>query len=164
RGMQTDTGIIHSMISLPDPLPNDPDLLKQMLRDAVVGRQADQNTIAQLQEQVSLLRQRLFGRKSEQSTDPNSPQLGRLSEAENLAEASHTRDDEEVGAPAPAKRHGQRKRLPGGRLRVEGMHGLPGEELTPDRGRREQAIGEESSEQPEISPMQIRVIRHIRKV
>lgn len=57
------------MISLPDPLPNDPDLLKQMLRDAVVGRQADQDTIAQLQEQVSLLRQRLFGRKSEQSWD-----------------------------------------------------------------------------------------------
>ena len=44
------------MIPLPDPLPNDPDLLKQMLRDAVVGRRADQDTIAQLQEQVSLLR------------------------------------------------------------------------------------------------------------
>lgn len=113
------------MISLPDPLPNDPDLLKQMLRDAVVGRQADQNTIAQLQEQVSLLRQRLFGRKSEQSTDPNSPQLGMFNEAENLAEASPTAEDEEIVAPEPAKKRGKRKPLPAELPRVEVMHELP---------------------------------------
>ena len=152
------------MISLPDPLPNDPDLLKQMLRDAVVGRQADQNTIAQLQEQVSLLRQRLFGRKSEQSTDPNSPQLGMFNEAENLAEASPTAEDEEIVAPEPAKKRGKRKPLPAELPRVEVMHELPEHELTCDCGCRKQAIGEETSEQLEIIPMQIRVIRHIRKV
>ena len=152
------------MISLPDPLPNDPDLLKQMLRDAVVGRQADQNTIAQLQEQVSLLRQRLFGRKSEQSTDPNSPQLGMFNEAENLAEASPTAEDEEIVAPEPAKKRGKRKPLPAELPRVEVMHELPEHELTCDCGCRKQAIGEETSEQLESIPMQIRVIRHIRKV
>src|SRR5690554_5105305 len=151
------------MISLPDPLPNDPDLLKQMLRDAVVGRQADQNTIAQLQEQVSLLRQRLFGRKSEQSTDPNSPQLGMFNEAENLAEASPTAEDEEIVAPEPAKKRGKRKPLPAELPRVEVMHELPEHELTCDCGCHKQAIGEETSEQLEIIPMQIRVIRHIRR-
>jgi transposase len=36
--------------------------------------------------------------------------------------------------------------------------------LTCDCGCRKQAIGEETSEQLETIPMQIRVIRHIRKV
>src|SRR5690606_5171258 len=106
----------------------------------------------------------LFGRKSEQSTDPNSPQLGMFNEAESLAEASPAAEDEEIVAPEPAKKRGKRKPLPAELPRVEVMHELPEHELTCDCGCRKQAIGEETSEQLEIIPMQIRVILHIRKV
>ncbi len=47
--------------------------------------------------------------------------------------------------------------------RVEVIHELPEHELTCACGCRKQVIGEETSEQLEIIPMQIRVIKHIRK-
>ncbi len=52
----------------------------------VGARQLDQGKIVQLQEQNALLIQRLFGRKSEQTIDPDSPQLEIFNEAESLAE------------------------------------------------------------------------------
>lgn len=141
----------------PDTLPDDPELLKQMLLQM-------QSRVTLLQEQVALLRQRLFGRTSEQSADPNSPQLGMFNEAEGLAEEAPATDDEEVVAPEPAKKRGKRKPLPAELPRIEVVHELPEHELTCDCGCRKQAIGEETSEQLDIIPMQIRVIRHIRRV
>ena len=141
-----------------DTLPDDPVLLKQMLLSA-------QGKVAQLQEQNALLLQRLFGRKSEQTVDPDSPQLPLLNEAEALLEvgpeASADEADEEV--VAPVKRRGKRKPLPAELPRVEVIHELPEHELTCQCGCGKQAIGEETSEQLEIIPMQVRVIRHIRK-
>src|SRR3990167_3469972 len=101
------------MISVPETLPDDPVLLKQLLAQMVSARQLDQGKIIQLQEQNALLIQRLFGRKSEQSVDPDSPQLAMFNEAESLAEpttANSTDDAEEV--VAPIKRRGKRKPLP----------------------------------------------------
>ena len=152
------------MILAPDTLPNDPELLKQMLLEAIDKRQSDQHTIQVLQEQVALLRQRLFGRKSEQSVDPQSPQLAMFNEAESLATEAPAEAEEEIVAPEPVKKRGKRKPLPAELPRVEVIHELPEHELTCDCGCRKQAIGEETSEQLEIIPMQIRVIRHLRKV
>lgn len=70
--------------------------------------------------------------------------------------------DEEVVAPAP--RRGKRKPLSTDLPRIEVIHKLPEHELTCDCGCRKHAIGEETSEQLDIVPMQIRVIKHIRKV
>ena len=57
------------MISLPDDLPDDPVLLKQLLLEALSRQeesaQAYQTHIVDLKEQIKLLRDRLFGRKSE---------------------------------------------------------------------------------------------------
>lgn len=151
------------MISPSESLPNDPNMLKQMLLEALAGRQSDRNTIQLLQEENTLLRQRLFGRKSEQIADPNSPQLGMFNEAETLAEIPVDADEETV-APTSVKKRGKRKPLPATLPRIEVVHELPEQELTCDCGCRKQAIGEETSEQLEIIPMQIRVIKHIRKV
>ncbi|MFZ3202724.1 MAG: transposase, partial [Pseudomonas sp.] len=101
------------MISMPETLPDDPVLLKQLLAQMVSAREFDQGKIIQLQEQNALLIQRLYGRKSEQSVDPDSPQLAVFNEAESLAEpatADSTDDAEEV--VAPIKRRGKRKPLP----------------------------------------------------
>lgn len=137
------------MILAPDTLPNDPELLKQMLVQM-------QSRVSLLQEENTLLRQRLFGRKSEQSVDPQSPQLAMFNEAESLAVEAPAEADEEVVAPEPAKKRGKRKPLPAELPRVEIIHELPEHELTCDCGCRKQAIGEETSEQLEIIPMQIR--------
>ncbi|MEE4310218.1 IS66 family transposase, partial [Pseudomonas alliivorans] len=53
------------MISLPDDLPDDPVLLKQLLLEALnrqeESAQAYQTHIVDLKEQIKLLRDRLFG-------------------------------------------------------------------------------------------------------
>ena len=50
---------------MPDSLPDDPVLLKQMLVQMLGERQVDKGQIVDLKEQIKLLRDRLFGRKSE---------------------------------------------------------------------------------------------------
>ena len=67
--------------------------------------------------------------------------------------------DEEV--VAPTKRRGKRKPLPADLPRIEIIHELPEHELACGCGCRKHTIGEEVSEQLEIVPMQIRVIRHV---
>ena len=150
---------------MPETLPDDPFLLKQLLAQMVSARQLDQGKIIQLQEQNALLLQRLFGRKSEQSADPDSPQLEFFNEAENLTDTAPeaVADDVEEEVVAPVKRRGKRKSLPAKLPRVEVVHELPEHELTCECGCRKQVIGEETSEQLEIIPMQVRVIKHIRK-
>ncbi|CAM5255940.1 hypothetical protein SSTU70S_04407 [Stutzerimonas stutzeri] len=61
------------------------------------------------------------------------------------------------------KRRGKRRPLPAELPRIEVLHELPEHELTCVCGCRKHVIGEDTSEQLEIVPMQIRVIRHIRK-
>lgn len=140
-----------------DSLPDDPVLLKAL--------------ILQLQEQVSLLRHKLFSPKSERSAeDVDSPQLAMFNEAEELVEEpacvaeSDGKKTEAEDVVAPVKRRGKRKPLPAELPRVEVIHELPEHELTCACGCRKQAIGEETSEQLEIIPMQVRVIKHIRKI
>ena len=140
---------------MPDTLPDDPAVLKQLIAQM-------QSKVVHLEEQNALLRQRLFGRKSEQTTDPATPQLALFNEAESVAEPVAEDVDEE--AVAPTKRRGKRKPLPADLPRIEVIHELPEHELTCTCGCRKHTIGEEVSEQLEIVPMQIRVIKHIRKV
>ncbi len=152
------------MIAMPETLPDDPILLKQLLLAASARMSEKDGQIEFLREQNALLLQRLFGRKSEQGSDPDSPQLAMFNEAESLAEAAPevaAEEAEEVVAPTP--RRGKRRQLPAELPRIEVLHELPEHELTCACGCRKHVIGEDTSEQLEIVPMQIRVIRHIRK-
>jgi len=153
------------MISMPETFPDDPILLKQLLLSASAQMSEKDGQIERLREQNALLLQRLFGRKSEQSSDPNSP-LEMFNEAESLAEAAPeaSADEVEEEVVAPARRRGKRKPLPAELPRIEVIHALPEHELTCTCGCCKHAIGEETSEQLDIVPMQIRVIKHIRKV
>ncbi|MNZ81116.1 Transposase IS66 family protein [compost metagenome] len=87
-----------------------------------------------------------------------------FNEAEELAEATPDAAAEEAEEElvAPLKRRGKRKPLPANLPRVEVIHDLPEHERTCECGACKQVIGEETSEQLEIIPMQVRVIRHIR--
>ena len=154
------------MTLMPDDLPDDPVLLKQMLLEAFTRQeevaQSYQTHIVDLKEQIKLLRDRLFGRKSEQRVEPNTPQLALFNEPESEPISLIVDIEEEVVAPTP--RRGKRKPLSADLPRIEVIHELPEHELTCACGCRKHAIGEETSEQLDIVPMQIRVIKHIRKV
>ena len=112
------------MISMPETLTDDPIKLKQLL--LVLNKQLSvkDGQILHLQEENTLLRQRLFGRKSEQTTDPQSPQIGLFNEAENLAVETPAEDDEETVKAEPAKKRGKRKPLPAELPRVDVIHEL----------------------------------------
>lgn len=147
---------------MPKDLPDDPALLKQLLEQMLLERESNKGRIVHLEEENALLRQRLFGRKSEQTADSATPQLALFNEAESIAEPVDEDTEEEV--VSPAKRRGKRKPLPADLPRIEVIHELPEHELTCVCGCRKHAIGEEVSEQLEIVPMQIRVIKHVRKI
>ena len=106
-----------------------------------------------------------FAKVRAQPGDDDSPQLAMFNEAEELVEAAPeaAAEETEEETVAPAKRRGRRKSLPANLPRVEIIHELPEHELTCECGCRKRVIGEETSEQLEIIPMQVRVIRHIRK-
>ncbi|PIH96678.1 IS66 family transposase [Pseudomonas syringae] len=150
------------MISMPEDLPDDPVLLKQLLAQLLIERTADKGHIVDLKEQIKLLRDRLFGRKSEQTVEPNTPQLALFNEPES--EPMLPVGDAEEEVVAPVKRRGKRKPLSADLPRIEVIHELPEHELTCACGCRKHVISEETSEQLDIVPMQIRVIKHIRKV
>ncbi|MDN5507441.1 MAG: IS66 family transposase, partial [Comamonas sp.] len=154
------------MIAVPESLPDDPILLKHLLLLASEQAAAKDARIEQLQEQVALLRHKLFSPKSERSPeDADSPQLAMFNEAEELIEAlaAEPAEAEAEEVVAPVKRRGKRKPLPANLPRVEVIHEMPEHERTCVCGACKQVIGEETSEQLEIIPMQVRVIRHIRK-
>ena len=121
------------MIAVPESLPDDPILLKHLLLLASEQAAAKDARIEQLQEQVALLRHKLFSPKSERSPeDADSPQLAMFNEVEELIEvpAAEPAEAEAEEVVAPVKRRGKRKPLPANLPRVEVIHELPEHERT----------------------------------
>lgn len=150
------------MISVPDNLPDDPAALKQLLAQLLAERTVDKGQIVDLKEQVKLLRDRLFNRKSEQTVESNTPQLALFNEPES--QWVPTADDADEEVVAPSKQRGKRKPLSADLPRIEVIHDLPEHELTCACGCRKHVVGEQTSEQLDIVPMQIRVLKHVRKI
>jgi transposase len=125
--------------------------------------------ILELYERIRLSRQRLFGRASES----HAGQGWLFNEAEALAAAAPAGADTAVLPALPAqpspeagpakKARGKRKPLPPELPRIEVIHDLPQAERTCPCGTPMVEIGQEVSEQLDIVPMQVRVLRHIRK-
>ncbi len=161
--------------ALPDELPSDPAALIALMREqqAVIAaiRTRAQSHIDYLYEQFLLARHRMFGASSEQS-----PDQGRLfDEAEVLAALPAPEDDGDDPSADPsdapslatlaqrAKNRGKRAPLPPELPRLEIIHDLPEAERLCACGTPMVEIGEEVSEQLDIVPMRIQVLRHIRK-
>ena len=121
--------------------------------------------IQQLLEQLAQARQQRFGRSSEQL---NPHQLSLFDEAEHACD-----DDALESAPSDTdsitvKPHRRKKRgrvaLPDDLPREERIYDLSAEQrICPHDGTSLKAIGEASSEQLDIVPAQVKVIRHICK-
>ena len=91
------------------PLPDDVELLKQMIRELLATLQQQRQDYAQVCERLDLLLRRLYGPKAERF-DPNQPLLF----AEHAEPAPTTPASPPTAAPTPpsARRGHGRQRLP----------------------------------------------------
>jgi transposase len=130
-------------------------------RDAQLERR--EQTIEQLREQINVLLAKRYGASSEKVAEA---QLGLFNEAE--LEAALADDAQEEATPTSevaAHRRARPKRtpLPEHLPRIDIEHPLPqAERLCPHHGVALERFGEETSEQLDIVPAKIRVLRHIR--
>lgn len=161
-------------VKVPSVLPTDVAALTALFHAQQVAHQAAVESlhrqfgehINHLIEQFILARHRQFGVSSEQGQ-------GRLfDEAETLAaDTSEAQDTAPIPPETPAssdaakpevKARGKRAALPPELPRVDIVHDVPESERTCPCGTPMVVIGQQISEQLDIVPMQIRVIRHTR--
>ena len=120
-----------------------------------------------LREQVLLMKAKLFGRKSEKLS-PEEESEQQLLFDEPAEELENDPDSEQAGAeqtievPAHTRKKAGRKPLPENLPRVIMEHDLKEEEKVCACGCTMERIGEEISEQLEVIPAKMRVIRHVR--
>ena len=167
------------LVPLPDQLPEDPAALRALLQ---TQHEAHQQALAAMHEQALrriqflyeqfvLYRHKMFGSSSEALAN----QARLFDEAEILAGAAPQAEDDEAAAPqdtdagvaaeAPkkAKARGKRAPLPAELPRVDVIHDVPEADRVCACGTPMVLIGEEVSEQLDIVPMKIQVLRHIRR-
>lgn len=140
-------------------LPDNTTLLKQMLVD-FQGHHDKETAI--LLEEISLLRAQLYGRKSEKFNPVDGPQPLPLFDMPEPTDGMEEPEDDEVDVPAHTRRKRGRQALPDNLPRVERLHDIDGADKICGCGCELSRIGEEVSEQLDIIPAQMQVIRHIR--
>ena len=166
-------------VTLPERLPTDAQALRGLLieqqRQVVVRIEAQAieqiraqtlDRIRYLCEQIALMRRRQFGPSSE------SGQARLFDEAEALAvESPEDEADDDVsrdvevaeGKASSGRARGKRAPLPAHLQRVDLVHDVPEAQRVCACGTPMVLIGEEISEQLDIVPMKVQVLRHIRR-
>jgi len=155
----------------PDKLPDDIEKLKSIVASQLAlnkkltsENQQYKHQVLTLQEQLNLAIARRYAASSEKIS-PN--QLRLFDEAEFDAGMDVSADeceDDSITVPEHKRRKSGRKKLPDTLPRVDVVHELPEEErVCPHDGAVLSEIGEDVSEQLDIIPASIRVLRHIRK-
>jgi transposase len=149
-------------------LPDDIDALKSLIADQVARNeqlttenQRYKTQVLTLQEQLNLA----LAKRYAASTEKISPdQVCMFDEAEADVPATEDADDDVILVPAHTRKKRGRKPLPDNLPRIDVLHDLPESERHCDHdGRLLSEIGEVISEQLDIIPAKIQVIRHIRK-
>ena len=154
-------------------LPDDIDLLKSLLADQAIKldeaatqkqqliarNQQLESRVLTLQEQLNLALARRYAASSEKIS-PDQYLLFDEAEADTEVEW----EDDKIIVPAHTRKKGGRKKLPETLPRVDVVHELSDEErICPHDGATLAEIGAVTSEQLDIVPAKIQVIRHIRK-
>jgi len=147
-------------------LPDDVDLLKSLVAEQLARNEqlSAQNQhykaqVLSLQEQLNLALARRYAASSEKIA-PDQYRLFDEAEADTEAEPP----EDEITIPAHSRKKGGRRKLPESLPRVEVVHELSAEELIcPHDGATLAEIGAVTSEQLDIVPARIQVIRHTRK-
>ena len=156
------------MPNAPDQLPDDIDALKALVVEqaARVTRLEEKNVhldakVFSLQEQLNLALARRYAASSEKLSPD---QIYLFDEAEAVASTDDTAElDETVEVPAHTRKKRGRKPLPKSLPRVDIVHEIAAEHRhCPHDDRLLAEIGDVVSEQLDIVPAKIQVIRHIR--
>lgn len=142
-------------------LPDSVDALKTIIVDVTQRAQEYETENKLLKEEISVLKHRLFGKKSEK-LPAGSGQLFLFNEAEAAKTEDSGAAQQKVEVPAHERRRGHRKPLPENLPRVEVVHDLSDEQKQCTCGEQKSRIGQEVSEQLDIMPPKIQVIQHIR--
>jgi transposase len=138
-------------------------------RDTLITHLAKREERIQLLEQENRwLKSQLFGRSSERAVpearepDPGAAQGWLFNEAEALAQAAAAAS-ESVTIPAHTRKPRGRKPLPAALPRIEVVHDVAAaDKVCPIDGTALERIGEETSEQLDYVPAQVRVLKHVR--
>jgi len=147
------------------PLPDDPALLQQMIRELLDALHEARHDCDGLRQRLDQLLRRLYGPKAERF-DPNQPwllpELAAAAEAVPTAAAEAAVPDEEADTKPKRKGHG-RKPLPADlpRRRVEYVLAAA-QRLCPDCGEVCAKFGEDISEQLDYQPASLFVWQHVR--
>jgi len=128
-------------------------------KDSVI--QSKDGLIEQLKEALILARNRQFAKATE-SLRSLQRELFNESELESKeVEVLDEGNDDAINVPAHKRKRSGRKKLPEELPRIDVIHDLSDEEkVCPHDGHALKEIGEKTSEQLDIIPMQIQVIRH----
>jgi len=141
-------------------LPDDIDALKSLVADQAVRNEQLQSKVILLQEQLNLALAKRYAASSEKISPD---QVLMFDEAETDAEVVPEADDE-ILVPAHTRKKRGRKPLPDKLPRVDVVHDIPvSERHCPHDGALLAEINAVISEQLDIIPAKIQVIRHIRK-
>jgi transposase len=145
-------------------LPDDPTELKQIIATL---SSSYQDKLQHLEEQVRLLRNEIFGRKSEKRLPPQDERQQQLfDEADGGSELAEETGPSQEPLPIQVAPHQRRKAgrkpLPAGLPRVEVIHDISESEKQCACGTMLSRIGEEVCEKLDIIPAKVQVIRHIR--
>ena len=159
------------MVTAPEKLPDDIEELKSIVTNqlALVKKLSSENQqykhqVLTLQEQLNLAIARRYAASSEKIS---ANQLRLFDEAELDAGndvPEEENEEDSITVPEHTRRKSGRKKLPDTLPRVDVVHELSeADRICPHDGAVLAEIGEEVSEQLDIIPASIRVLRHIRK-
>jgi transposase len=144
-------------------LPDDASELKEyFLSYCTKLQQEHQTQIDYLEEQIRLLRNELFGRKSEKTiVDPPDQRL--LFDTPTIEPSGpDPSTDDRIIIPEHTRKKRGRKPLPQDLPRIEVVHDIPEEDKRCQCGHMLSRIGEDTCEKLDYVPAKVQVIRHIR--
>ncbi len=118
-----------------------------------------QRRLDQLSEYLRQERGQRFGRSSEKFSSENAPMFPEL---EQVFDEEMAPEEKKVPSKKPRKASGFRKPLPEDLPREDVVHDLPESERTCSCGHDLHQIGTETSEQLEVIPAKVKVLRHVR--
>ncbi|MCG7851000.1 MAG: IS66 family transposase [Methanosarcinaceae archaeon] len=163
-----------SMVIEKDTLPDDPEVLKEMLAD--LGNKYSnlednynnlQDNLSNLEEKYRYLQKLFFGARNEKLTPEDIYQMRLFNEAEDSDDGlddSLNVDDNTLQVKAHSRKKRGRRPLPEDIPREEIIHDLTEEEKRcPCCGKERPYIGEESSEELDIIPAKVVINKHVKK-
>jgi len=144
-------------------LPESRDSLKEIIFSFADKHRNHELEINLLREQIRALQARLYARKTEKFshvTEAEQPSL--FDEAEQNVFESDEEVTEEIEVAGHTRKIRGRKPLPADLPRIEVVHDVSEEEKLCGCGSEKSCIGKEVSEQLDIIPAKIQVLRHVR--